>query len=537
MFKHVSIRTKLLVLLIVPIGVITITAIIISSLNIRNQGKRGLEEKSSAVLSRMEAVRSYIANQGGMERKINELTKQYPRGNIPQSEKELLKKRVPIIASWMIGEKNAEQDNYTFRIASESPRNNKHKATPKEQNFLQTFKSQNKESITHINEETNELWVMRPVYLSEEQNCLKCHGDPAKSPYNNGKDILGYQMEDWEDDYLQGMFVIKSDLGPVQEQANSAIFSISTWGVGIAIVAVVLGLVIVRLIVRSVRKIRNISRHVVDGDLTHAVDIRSGDELEDLGQSINEMTEAFNRILSRIAQFSSYLATATNEISQSSNTISNGAQNQAAQFEELTSSIHNTTQSAQNSQETARNITENAKTAGKSVDETRDSIHEIESRSNKIKEAVDVISDIAKETNILALNASVEAARAGEYGKGFGVVAREVQRLAENSSKAAQDIKGVIMEAVELISDGAEKSEVASKRINEIIQQIETSSAEMKNIAQAAKEQSEGMDKNSDITNNNAASAEQLETSARNIAEQAKQLDELIALYKFEGNE
>lgn len=526
--KRVPIKTKLLGVLMGPIVLVTLSAILIASIKINQQGKEALQQKSEAVLNRMEAVRTFIARQGGMQKRIDELAKAYPEGDIPRRQKEQLKKRVPIIASWMIGMKNARKDNYSFRIASSNPRNPRHQARQKEERFLKKFKGDREKTITHINEETDELWVMSPVYLSEEQNCLACHGNPSQSPWGNGKDILGYNMENWDDGDLRGMFIIKSDLKPVKQEVQSAIRSISGWGLGIALIAILGGIVIIRLLVGAIMQIRRVSQQAVSGDLTQRVHIQSNDEIGDLAVYINKMTGAFNQVLQKVSGLSAYLSNATKEIEATSNNISDGAQNQASQFEELTSSVHATADSAEKADKTTRNITQDAKDAGKSVSETRDIMQRIEAHSNKIQEATEVIATISQQTNILALNANVEAARAGKHGKGFAVVAREVKKLAEHSSEAAQDIRQVIIEALELIKKGAGQSEEANQKIQDIINEIASNAGQLENIAAATKEQSQGMDNNTTITNNNASSAEQLESAAKAIADYARELDELV---------
>ena len=74
--------------------------------------------------------------------------------------------------------------------------------------------------------------VIRPVRLSQSEGCMTCHGDPATSPWGNGKDVLGYDMENWKDGKLHGAFAVISSLEPVQARSNEAAMNIIFWGNG-----------------------------------------------------------------------------------------------------------------------------------------------------------------------------------------------------------------------------------------------------------------------------------------------------------------
>ncbi len=213
--------TKIILNIAISIVICTLAAVAISSAKIHAQGRQQLVEKSRAILSRLESIRTYIATQGGLESDINKALTTFPDGDLSPEMRDRILRKVPIFASIKVGFEGAEKDDYKFRVFSDEPRRKENKAILSELEILKRFDADPK--LPEIVEETEtQVTVYRPVRLSEAQGCLLCHGAPATSPWNNSKDILGFPMENWKDGKLHGVFAVTSSGSLAQRSATSA---------------------------------------------------------------------------------------------------------------------------------------------------------------------------------------------------------------------------------------------------------------------------------------------------------------------------
>lgn len=494
-----SLQKKLLLLVILPVCICTTIAVLISSIKIRTQGENGLEDKSNAILS--VEIKSFLElHQQGIE-----LEQELDNSTTIKSDK---------------------TDNlYKFRISSLNPKNKKHLSTTKESEFVRRFEKKEAQQINYVDEETNSLWVMRPVYMDESKGCLDCHRVSTSS--SNAVDNSANDKD------FQGMFMVISPMRPVQRQVNSAIFQIVSFGSILTILVIVVGFLIVKKIIAVFKQIISVSQMVSEGDLQHTVVVRTNDELEELGNYINSMIFSLNSVLLGVREAANELSHSTKEISDTSLAMSQAAQEQASQFEKISDSVQHTTHNAVKASDFITKSVINADMAGSGMNDAINAMNKIEASSKKINDAVKIISEISFQTNILALNAAVEAARAGGYGRGFAVVAAEVKKLSDKSSISAAEINLVTGESMQQVVDGQKISQDAGQKIREIIQTISIIAHSIQEISAAAQEQSNMMKDNSEITNTNADAAQQMAKSAIYLNDKAMELMEIVDRFKL----
>ena len=258
---------------------------------------------------------------------------------------------------------------------------------------------------------------------------------------------------------------------------------------------------------------------------------------------VRRSSALLRRTTSDLSQASRQVASAAAQISSAGQALAQGASEQAASVEETSAATEQmsamTRKNADDAGAAAKLMSEAGEVvrqANQTLGDMESSMKEINASSGKIAKIINVIDEIAFQTNILALNAAVEAARAGEAGMGFAVVADEVRNLAQRSAQAAKDTAGMIEESISRSSQGEEKLDHVSKAIarltekaaavNGLIEELRSSSAEQATgIGQIATAVSQ-VEK---VAQNAAASAEQTASAGEELNSQAGALEELVA--------
>ncbi|MGQ7937655.1 methyl-accepting chemotaxis protein [Paraburkholderia sp. D1E] len=213
-------------------------------------------------------------------------------------------------------------------------------------------------------------------------------------------------------------------------------------------------------------------------------------------------------------------------------------QETAASMEELSSMVSQNADNVQQASQVAARAVQVAERSNGVVSQVIDAMSGINASSGKIAEIVGIIESIAFQTNILALNAAVEAARAGEQGRGFAVVASEVRSLAQRSSSASKEIRGLIQDSVTHVQGGVELVNAAGASMSEILEAIRRVTDLMSEIAAASVEQSHGIDQVTQAvaemdraTQHNAAYVEEVAAAAQSLDDQSKQLVTMVSTF------
>jgi len=282
------------------------------------------------------------------------------------------------------------------------------------------------------------------------------------------------------------------------------------------------------------------------GDLTCRIDAELAAEYEKLRDDFNLAVGHLAETIRTIQATSGDVGNAALEINTGADDLSKRTEEQASSLEEtaatteeLAASVKASAHSSQQAVALAEEAMDVARKGGAIVQNAVDAMARIETASRKISDITSVIDEIAFQTNLLALNAAVEAARAGDAGKGFAVVASEVRTLAQRSGEAAKDITALITESGAEVAQGVGLVRSAGAALERIVEASRKVSATVSEISAAATEQAHGIDEMSqavahmdEMTQQNAALAEQSAASATALANQIQRLNDLVASFQ-----
>jgi methyl-accepting chemotaxis protein len=291
-----------------------------------------------------------------------------------------------------------------------------------------------------------------------------------------------------------------------------------------------------------------VMQRLAEGNLTERMQGEYEGEFKVLYDAVNLCTDNLVNMVNEIQRASASISSASSEIATGNADLSRRTEQQAASLEETASSIEELTSTVRQNAENAKvanqlaaGAREQAEKGGAVVTSAVAAMGAINTASRKIADIIGVIDEIAFQTNLLALNAAVEAARAGEQGRGFAVVAAEVRNLAQRSAGAAKEIKALINDSVEKVSEGSRLVDASGKTLEDIVASVTRVSEIIADIASASQEQSVGIEQVNqaiaqmdEVTQQNASLVEEAAAAAEAMNEQAKALAELVGFFKVD---
>jgi methyl-accepting chemotaxis protein len=384
---------------------------------------------------------------------------------------------------------------------------------------------------------------------------------------------------------------VDSKLSRCQSIYRSSIVVVSL----VAVLAVLCVIIVSRSILKAIAvplaELQKAAQDLAEGDLHTEITYTSGDEfgqladslrssVSTLGSYVSDISRAmegfaegdftaqpsvewkgdFVKILDSFSMFENQMAdtitgmqevaaqveNGAQQVSATSMDLAEGATNQATVMQQFTATLEDVSGQVSVNADYAGDISKHVEQVGDDISDTTEkmramvkSMNEIGESSQRIRQIIDTINDIAAQTNLLALNASIEAAHAGEFGKGFAVVANQVTSLATQSAECARESTQLIEDSLKEVANGMQLTDEIAKHQEDVAYNTKHIVSEVQNVATTLKSQnksfeelSQGITQINDVIQTNSATSQECAASSQEMSGQANMLDSLVRRFK-----
>ncbi|MGZ9190138.1 MAG: methyl-accepting chemotaxis protein [Nitrospira sp.] len=539
-------------LLVVMIGLVVLYQ--------QEESKMGtmLTGRANVISTQIMITRAYIT-----QNYVNKIKKSKAGGEIQVVKDHMgLPDAIPLPATAVreMGEEAFKTGSYNARLVSQNPLNPTNAPKDNFENEALRAIMSGADSYTR-RDDVNGVETFRRAVADKATTfaCLSCHTN------NKVGDTLG-------------MLTLSIPMGEAIALSNRSMWQTGGLMAGIVVIIMSVTYFLLRnIVLKPLARMSDISKDIAEGegDLTKRVPCEGNDEIAHMGSYFNEFIGKLQQMIKKVAHVTDKVASASVELSATAEEISKGtdsltsrATQTAAAVEEMTTTVGQVAQNSNKAASLAQATVKTAQEGGTVVSTTISGMQQLSDAvsssatiisalgksSDQIGEIVGTIEDIADQTNLLALNAAIEAARAGEQGRGFAVVADEVRKLTERTTKATKEIGDMIRQiqqdtrgAVESMQQGTQKVTAGVDLVNrtgealsQIVRMVSESADMIRQIAVASEEQSvatqqiaSDIEQVAKVTKDSSSGAHESAKASQDLSQLAVELQGIVGGFKI----